>query len=61
VRIKNMISDEFEVCGLVKLGSSASNLTKSNDEVRNLSKSDPLFFFFWVVLMMWKRIILKLV
>jgi hypothetical protein len=46
VKVKNMINDEFEVCGLVKPGSSASNLTKSiNNEVMNLSKNDTLVFW----------------
>jgi hypothetical protein len=40
VRIKYMINDEFEVCGLVKPGSTDNNLTKPNSEVKNLSKSD---------------------
>jgi hypothetical protein len=45
VRIKNMINDEFEVCGLVKPNSAASNLTKPNSEVKNFSKSDIMTFW----------------
>jgi hypothetical protein len=41
-----MISEKFEVCGLVKPGSGDSNLTNSiNNEVMKLSKSDILVFW----------------
>jgi hypothetical protein len=55
-----MISDNSEVCGLVKTGSGVSILTKYiNNEVMDLSKSDILYS--GVALMMCIRIILTLV
>jgi hypothetical protein len=40
VRVKNLISDKFEICGFMKLGSGVNILIKSaKNEIMNLTHS----------------------